>query len=76
MLTAFLADHLYVKYVTTFDLTKRDDGQVYLEPKEYTVEFEPKDVKAHLGNLFNGNEVLGELRTCAAPDLTPELRRE
>jgi hypothetical protein len=34
---------------------------VYLEPKEYKVDFEPKKVEAHLGNLFNGNTVLGEL---------------
>ncbi|PNF31886.1 hypothetical protein B7P43_G07896 [Cryptotermes secundus] len=53
--------HLYVKYVTTFDLTKHDDGHVYLEPKEYKVHFQPKNVKAHLGNLFNGNTVLGDI---------------
>jgi hypothetical protein len=46
---------------------------VYLEPKEYKVEFEPKNVKAHLGNLFNGNEVLGEFRTCALPYHTAEM---
>jgi hypothetical protein len=49
---------------------------VYLEPKEYKVEFEPKDIKAHLGNLFNGNEVLGELRSRVVPDLTAALRRD
>jgi hypothetical protein len=62
--------------VTTFDLTKHDDGQVYLEPKDYKVEFQPKDVKAHLGNLFNGNEVLGKFRMRAAPGLTAEVRRD
>jgi hypothetical protein len=59
--------------VTTFDLTKGDDGQVYLQPKEYEVEFEPKNAKAHLGNLFNGNEVLGGFRTCAVPKHAVEL---
>jgi hypothetical protein len=72
----FSPDHLYVKYVTTFDLTKHDDGQVYLHPKEYKVEFEPKNVKAHLGNLFNGNTVLGELRTRERGHPTAELRRD
>jgi hypothetical protein len=48
---------------------------VYLEPKKYKVEFEPKNVKAYLGNLFGGNKVLGELRTCAGPGLTADVRR-
>jgi hypothetical protein len=62
--------------VTTFDLTKGDDGQVYLQPKEYKVEFEPKNVKAHLGNLFNGNTVLGELTVRAFRYPTAELPRD
>jgi hypothetical protein len=61
--------------VTTFDLTKRDDGQVYLELKEYKVEFEPKKIKAYLGDLFHGNTVLGELRTRAYRHPTAEIRR-
>jgi hypothetical protein len=55
-----IPDDLYVKYVTTYDLKKMDDGQVYLVPYNYTVEFEPRNVKAKLDNLFNGNKVLGE----------------
>ena len=37
-----------------------DDGHVYMVPSNYTVDFEPRDVKARLDNLFNGNKVLGE----------------
>jgi hypothetical protein len=60
----FFADDLYVKYDTTYDLVKMKDSQVYIVPKNYTVEFEPRDVKAKLENLFNGNKLLGELETC------------
>ena len=55
-----IPDDLYVKYTTTYDLKKMDDGEVYIVPDKYTVEFEPKNVKARLDNLFNGNKVLGE----------------
>jgi hypothetical protein len=50
------------------------DGEVYLVPKEYTVEFEPKNVKAKLNNLFNGNKLLGKLRTSAVPKPIAEPR--
>jgi hypothetical protein len=73
LMPLFSPDHLYVKYVTTFELTKGADGQVFLEPKEYRVEFEPKNVKAHLGNLFNGNKVLGGFRSCAGAERATEL---
>nr|UES72773.1 ssp1 protein [Reticulitermes aculabialis] len=51
---------LYVKYVTNYELKKLDDGEVHLMPYNYTGEFEPRRVTAKLGNLFNGNKVLGD----------------
>jgi hypothetical protein len=47
-----------------------DDGEVYLELKNYTLVLDPADVTAELGNLFGGNEVLGELRTTPVPNPT------
>jgi hypothetical protein len=47
-----------------------DDGKVYLDLKDSNVDFEPKNVVAKLENLFNGNKLLGKLRTFAAPNLT------
>lgn len=58
--TGLIPDDLYVKYITTYELKKMDDGEVYLVPNSYTGDFEPRDVKARLDNLFNGNKVLGE----------------
>ena len=37
-----------------------EDGQLYVVPNNYTVQFDPREVKAALDNLFNGNKVLGE----------------
>jgi hypothetical protein len=51
---------MYVKYATIYELKKMEDGQLYVVPNNYTVEFEPQDVKATLYNLFNGNKVLDE----------------
>ena len=58
-----IPDDLYLKYTTTYDLKKMGDGQVYIVPNKYTVEFEPRNVTARLDNLFNGNKLLGELAT-------------
>jgi hypothetical protein len=58
------ADDLYVKYVTTFYLKKLEDGEDYLTPDKYKVDFEPRHLKARLDNLFNGNKLLGERGTC------------
>ncbi|GFG36384.1 hypothetical protein Cfor_06103 [Coptotermes formosanus] len=49
---------LYVKYVTTFYLKKLEDGEDYLTPDKYKVDFEPRHLKARLDNLFNGNKLL------------------
>lgn len=51
---------LRVKYRTGYDLTKLEDGNVYIVPKDYKVDFEPKNVVAYLDNLFNGNKVLAD----------------
>ena len=58
--TGLFPDDLQVKYATTYELKKMDDGQVYVVPHNYTVDFEPRDVKTRLDGLFNGNKVLGE----------------
>ena len=49
-----------VKYKTFCNLTKKSDGQTYLQPLDYELEMEPKNLVAHFGNLFNGNKLLGE----------------
>jgi hypothetical protein len=40
-----------------------DDGEVHLVLKDYKLVVEPAKFTIQLGNLFGGNEVLGELRT-------------
>jgi hypothetical protein len=53
-----------------------DDGELYLEFSDYNVDFEPKNVVAKLGNLFNGNKLLGELRNFSVTYVTVQLRRK
>jgi hypothetical protein len=48
------------KYKTFFNLTKKSDGQTYLQPLDYELVLEPKKLVAHYGNLFNGNKLLGK----------------
>lgn len=49
-----------VKYKTFFNLTKKSDGQTYLQPLDYELVLDPKKFVGNLGNLFNGNKLLGE----------------
>jgi hypothetical protein len=58
--TGLIPDDLDVTYATTYELKKMEDGQLYVVPNNYTVQFDPREVKAALDNLFNGNKVLGE----------------
>jgi hypothetical protein len=37
------------------------DGELHAIPNSYDVDFDIRDLKAHFGNLFNGNKLLGEL---------------
>jgi hypothetical protein len=64
-----------VKYTTGYDLAKSDDGEVYLVPTDDEIEFEPKKLKCELHNLFNGNKVLGKLRTCTTRNVMATDRR-
>jgi hypothetical protein len=55
-----IPDDLNVKYATTYELKKMDDGQLYIVPDTYTLDFETGGLKARLDNLFNGNKLMGE----------------
>jgi hypothetical protein len=55
-----IPDDLYCKYVTTYELTKMDDDEVYLVPSLYNVNFEVGKADVRMDNLFNGNKLLGE----------------
>jgi hypothetical protein len=57
----FVSDDAKIKYVTLFNLTKKEDGKTYLVPYDYDLSADPKKVTADFGNLFNGNKVLGEI---------------
>jgi hypothetical protein len=50
-----------MKYTTTYTLYQHDDGQQYLVLMDYHLDFVPAKITFELGNLFNGNKVLGEL---------------
>ena len=66
--TVFISDTLSlslpvdvtVKYKTFFNLTKKSDGQTYLQPLDYELVLDPKKFVGNFGNLFNGNKLLGE----------------
>ena len=61
-----------MKYSTTYTLYQHDDGQQYLVLMDYHVDLVPRDLKIYLENLFNGNEVLGELESCIFENTTTE----
>jgi hypothetical protein len=48
-------------YTTNYTLTRLEDGEIHAMPQSYDVDFDIRDLKAHFGNLFNGNKLLGEL---------------
>jgi len=55
-----LSADVTIKYKTFCNLTKKSDGQTYLQPLDYELVAEPKKLVANFGNLFNGNKLLGE----------------
>jgi hypothetical protein len=52
-----------------------DDGEVYLVPTDNYSRFQPKKLKAKVGNLFNGNKLLGKFTTTAVPNLAAQTRK-
>lgn len=68
LLTVFVSDTLTlsvsgdvtVKYKAFCNLTKKSDGQTYVQPLDYELEMEPKRGSSYFGNTFNGNKLLGE----------------
>ena len=61
-----------MKYSTTYTLYQHDDGQQYLVLTDYHLDLVPANVTVHLGNLFSGNKVLGELESCVFENTTTE----
>jgi predicted phage-related endonuclease len=62
-----------VKYSTTYTVYQHDDGQQYLVLMDYQLDLVPEDIKIYMGNLFNGNKVLGELDCCVFENTTTEI---
>jgi hypothetical protein len=50
-----------VRYTTRYTLHVYEDNEQYLVLQDYTLDMAPNDVAVDLGNLFNGNKVLGKL---------------
>ena len=63
-------DDTAVKYTTSYSLYSHDDGQQYLVLKDYLLHLVPANVTLEVGNLFNGNKVLGELESCVLQNST------
>ena len=61
-----------MKYSNTYTLYQHDDGQQYLVLMDYHLDLVPENVTMHIGNLFNGNKVLGELECCVFENTTAE----
>jgi hypothetical protein len=59
-----------VKYTTRYNLYGHDDCDSYLVLHDYTLQLLPEKVTIDLGNLFNGNTVLGELASCVLQNTT------
>jgi hypothetical protein len=56
-----LSGDVVTKYKAFCNLTKKSDGQTYLQPFDYELILEPKTASFYFGNLFNGNKLLGEI---------------
>ncbi|GFG36383.1 hypothetical protein Cfor_06102 [Coptotermes formosanus] len=52
--------NLTIRYKASYELQKLDDAEVYMIFKDYDCDIIPQDVMCRLGNLFNGNKLLGE----------------
>jgi hypothetical protein len=63
-------DNTAVKYTTGYTLHPPDDCQAYLVLQDYTLQLVPTSMTIELGNLFNGNKVLGELASCVLQNTT------
>ena len=57
-------DDTAVKYNTSYSLYSHDDGEQYLVLKDYQLHLVPGTIAFEMGNLFDGNKVLGELESC------------
>jgi hypothetical protein len=62
-------------YTTSYTLHPHDDGQQYLVFKDYHLDLVPGNVTIELGNLFNGNKVLGELASCIIQNMTKQVMK-
>jgi len=60
-LTLSLAENVTFKYTAFFNLTKKSDGQTYLQPLDYKFVLDLKRGSCYFGNMFNGNKLLGEI---------------
>jgi hypothetical protein len=56
-----LSADVTIRYKTAFDLTKKSDGQTYLQTLTQELRMDPKTGTIYAGNLFNGNKLLGEI---------------
>jgi len=63
-------DDTAVKYTTCYTLHLHDDGQQYMVLKDYHLHLRPARLSIELGNMFNGNKVLGELEICILQNST------
>jgi hypothetical protein len=63
LVTVSVSGDLKVTYETFCNLTKKADGNSYLQPYDYEMHFDPKKLTLYFGNLFNGNKILGERYT-------------
>jgi hypothetical protein len=59
-----------VKYTTSYTLHPHDDGQQYMVFMDYQLDLRPTGVSYEMGNMFNGNKVLGELESCVLHNST------
>ena len=69
----FLPPHTgnaFVKYTTSYSLKTLDDGQVYLVLQNYHLDIDPEKITVELGNLFDGNKVLGKLQVSILQNTT------
>jgi hypothetical protein len=68
------SDDVQANYTTNYDLTKLQDGQMYLVLQDYRIILVPKEMKVHLDNLFNGNKLLGKRRWPLVPNVAAGRR--
>jgi hypothetical protein len=59
-LTFPLSGDVTIKYKTFCNLTKKSDGQTYVQPLDYDLALDLKTGSSYFSNMFNENKLLGE----------------